>query len=133
MTIEQFIAQYNVRADVKPADRNPNVVADDWTRDASHYRIVLHAGPRQLTTYFSMGSAHTREPGAAEVLDSLASDASSVEYVRDFEQWADEIGYDPDSRKAFATFEVVRKQSAALKRLLGDDAYDELLNEVERS
>jgi hypothetical protein len=79
-----------------------------------------------------MGRAHTSEPTAADVLNSLASDAQNIEYVDGFEQWADELGYDPDSRKAFATFQTIRKQSLALQRLLGEGAYGELLNDVER-
>lgn len=131
MNTRQFVSAHNIRADVAFADSNPNMDADQWSRDANHWRVVLKMGRRQLTVPYSTGSA-LGEPDAADVLDTLASDAGTIEYVSGFEEWANELGFDPDSRKAERTFQVSRKQSLALKQFLGDELYGDLLNDTER-
>jgi hypothetical protein len=73
-----------------------------------------------------------RKPTAADILDCLASDCSGIDNARGFEDWASDYGYDTDSRKALATYEQCVKQAAELQRLLGRDAYNELLNQTER-
>ena len=109
------------------ADENPN--GPDWT-DATHYKVVLRCEGRQLTTYFSMGYAHTNEPSAADVLDCLASDSSAM--GESFEDWCRDLGESPDSRKAERTYNICRKQAEGLKRLLGKERFEALVYETER-
>lgn len=71
-------------------------------------------------------------PDAAGVLDCLASDCASVENVRSFEEWAEEFGYDTDSRRALETYRACERLNAALARFLGGSAYGVLLWETER-
>jgi hypothetical protein len=66
------------------------------------------------------------------VLDSLASDAAGYENSPDFGDWCGEYGYDEDSRKAERIFKDVERQSAKLKKFLGDDLYETLLWDTER-
>jgi hypothetical protein len=111
---------------------NPNMAADDgWKRSATHWKCTIRRGNKQLTTYFSQGSAHTKEPTLADILDCLASDAAGIDNARDFEDWCAELGYDPDSRKAEKTFKVCEKQAESLKRLFGED-FKTLLYETGR-
>lgn len=70
-------------------------------------------------------------PTASEVLDCLASDASSYDNTQDFEDWAGDYGYDTDSRKAEHTYRAIAEQAKAL-RVFVDADYDELLYNVER-
>lgn len=71
-------------------------------------------------------------PDLATVLDCLASDSSSYDNARDFDDWANDFGLDTDSRKAEATYRVCGEQAKRLRHLLGDEAYRELLERVER-
>ena len=77
-----------------------------------------------------MGRGLKREPDLMTVLDSLFSDASYDCYS--FEEFADNLGYDQDSRKAYRIWQAVKRQSAKFRRLLGDDfdalngAYEEI-------
>ena len=71
-------------------------------------------------------------PSIEDVLDCLASDASGFGNSRTFEEWADEYGYDSDSRKAEKTYNAVAENTKKLKNLLGHDLYEKLLFEVER-
>ena len=71
-------------------------------------------------------------PTADEVLDSLRSDAESVENCPLFEDWAGDMGYDTDSRKAERAFRACQEVRGKLMKLLGREAYDDLLANVER-
>jgi hypothetical protein len=86
-----------------------------------------------MTVYFSKGYGHHgAEPTVREVLDCLASDAATYDNAKDFEDWCAEFGFDSDSRKAERTWKVIGKQRQSLERLLGPEAFNGLLYDVER-
>lgn len=136
MDTTEFVEKYGIEMKCEKVPQNPHIEADDdWARQASHWfcRFSMPGyEDRDLTTYFSMGSALTGPPGVADVLDSLASDAASVADVMQFEDWAEDVGYDPDSRKAERTYNVIIDQAARLEKFLGSRPYEELLHETER-
>lgn len=74
----------------------------------------------------------TYKPDTVSVLGCLVSDASGIEFSPRFEDWATDLGYDTDSRKAYATFQTCLQQAAELRGFLGNAAFDELLNDTER-
>lgn len=92
---------------------------DGWEHNA--YRVTLRYQGRQMTTPYKTGLGWTNAPTAADVLESLLSDASSIENGNDFEDWASNYGFNPDSRKAEAIYKATVKQTNKLRRLLGDD------------
>jgi hypothetical protein len=57
-------------------------------------------------------------PTLADVLHCLILDSSALN--EDFENWCSELGYDTDSRKALATYELCRTQGKKVRALLGD-------------
>lgn len=134
----QFCRDRNIRiASCVRAERNPNSSESDWGRGAHHYLVTLARGKRAMAVPFSMGSGlrdsngAPRQPTAADVLDCLANDAASVDNARDFEDWASELGMDPDSR-AERTYRAVLEQRETLEDFLGEELYQELLYQVER-
>lgn len=72
--------------------------------------------------------AQPSPPTVADLLDCLASDASTYDNCRDFADWCNEFGYDEDSRTAERTYNAVAEQSRQLRRLLPADAYEALSN-----
>lgn len=130
MTIHARCKQLGIRAYSTLVNVNPN--NPEW-KEAHHYRVTLRRDRphRELTTYFSMGYAHSRKPEAADVLDSLANDAIGFENAKSFEDWCGELGFDTDSRKAERTFRIIEKQAKQLRRFLGDE-YDVILYQTER-
>lgn len=95
---------------------------DDWRGDrGSGWSVILSLGGRSMTTPFYMGSAHVGEPSLSGVLSSLVSDATSLYNARDFEEWASELGFDPDSRKAEKLFRRTLKQTQKLEKLVGGE------------
>src|SRR5215831_13835151 len=130
-TLQAFINQHRLRMTAEWADSNPHMT-DPWD-GATHWKCVLRKGRRRMTIYFSQGSAFSSEPDLKSVLDCIASDAAGIDNARSFENWADDYGYDIDSRKAEKTFKTCEKQAESLKTLLNNpDAYETLLYNTER-
>lgn len=133
-TTSEFISKHNITMTAVPIASNPNMT--DMPAGSRHWCCKLRRTTREgfasLDVPFSQGPALKDDPTAADVLDCLASDASGIENAEDFEDWASEYGYDPDSRKAEAIFNACKAQSGGLRRLLGEEAYQELLWETER-
>ena len=128
-TMTQFVNRNRIRINSEWADTNP--LNPDWT-EANHYKCVFRHGNRQMTVYFSKGYGLTGDPDAKEVLGCLAYDSASVENAQSFEDWAAELGYDEDSRKAERIFRGCERQAEKLKTFLGDELYETLLWETER-
>ena len=70
----------------------------------------------------SSGNAIT-PPGIDDILASLALDAGAVDYA-DFDQWASEYGYEPDSRKAFRTYKACLDVGLKLRAGLGETIFN---------
>jgi hypothetical protein len=125
-TYKQFVRENRIRIQNKWVDQNPN--NPDW-KDAYHYKTVLRRGNKQLTIYFSTGYGWSSEPEAQDVLSCLVSDSYGLD--QPFEDWASDLGYDPDSRKAEKIFNTCKKQTEKLKRFLGEKLFEEIRNDVE--
>lgn len=136
LTIHDFIAKHQIEMAMLKAFHNPSLMDNKWAKTARHWDCTItlvgfgHVEPMHV--YFSQGIGHAKSPTAADVLDCLASDAASIEAVHDFEGWADEMGFDKDSRAAERTYHAILDQRRALMALLGRAAYWELLNDIER-
>ena len=133
-TIAQRIREFGVRIEASHPKRVTD--ADGWEHDA--YRVRLSLEGRTMRLNYRKGIGHFGSPPQLdEVLDNLAADSSSVlngayNDVLEFEEWAAELGYDVDSRKAEATYKAVVKQAGQLYTLLGPERFDALLWDTER-
>lgn len=132
-TLADFIGEHSITMTVESADSNPHMENSD---NMDHWRckLVNRSRKTRMTLIFSKGMGHHgAEPRIEEVLDCLASDGSGVENSRgNFSEWCDEYGYDADSRRAERTFNATVKQTDKLRNLLGEEAFEELLWNVER-
>ena len=132
ITLDQFIAEHQLEMSIRAVKRNPNMQEQMPRNFECCITQVGRGNSTEMVVYFSQGSAHKKPPTLAEVLDCLASDASSVDNAYDFEDWASECGYNTDSRKAEAIYNVCKRQTQELKDLLGSNAYAQLLYDTER-
>ena len=159
-TIEQFIEDNNLSMRVRETFDNPDM-DNDRPETMDHFSILIEKpGNKAFHLFYSQGlglrkanfrSGYTQSdlsrmkypsdvrrvskvvcPKLADVLDCLASDASTVENCLSFDDFASEMGYDEDSRKAEKTFNKINEQVERLKTLLGEDAINELMYQVER-
>ncbi len=127
-TLAEFLARTGITADAQPAPSNPNADADHWAAEAQHWTVTLaQPGGRTLAVSFSQGSAHTKPPTAHDLLDCLAADAGTVADGQSFEDWAADLGYDTDSRRAERTYRAVVDQTARLRAFLSPEDFDALL------
>ena len=92
---------------------------DDWQRRANGYRCTLRYRGRRYAFDFWQGVGIGGDPTAEGCLDCLLSDAQAG--GQSFEEFCREFGYDPDSRKAEATWRECRRTAVGMRRLLGDD------------
>ena len=84
--------------------------ADGWEHYSYELRLHSEANGATLDTPWRAGLAHDpNNVKLADVLYSIVSDTSYADY--DFEEFASELGYDPDSRKAYAQWEAVQDQA----------------------
>lgn len=125
MTLNEFIAKWGIKLkEIEPVDENPNM---DTSAPMYHYRMTLSMGGRELSTFLSTGTGWEREPNAYDLLECLISDASGWDQSRSFEEWAEDYGYDTDSRKAERIYKTIGTEAMRLKEFLGE-AYSEALD-----
>ncbi|WP_016888676.1 hypothetical protein [Mycobacteroides abscessus] len=105
---------------------------DGWDHRA--YTVTLeNADGFRFTTPWRAGMAITTRPSAEEVADSLVSEVSAYRDAGSFESWADEFGYDSDSRKAEKLYNQVGAQVDGVVTLFGgSDKFDHVAHNVDR-
>ncbi len=133
-TMGEFVKKHDLRFTCRWVPSRPDGLMSDSPRhfNCRIYRGPIHPNSHSFGLYFSQGSAHTEFPTLVDVLDCVANDASGYDSTKDFEDWASDYEYDTDSRSAEKTYRAVKRQSEQLKRTLGEDAYAELLYDIER-
>lgn len=129
-TMQAFIAAHGITMETTMVDRNPHM--DDMPQGSTHWLCTITADGSTMEVHFSMGPAHCAEPELPEVLDCLASDATTVENAQTFLDWCAELGYDDDSRRAERTYRATVEQTEALRGLLGAKAVEWLMYDTER-
>lgn len=85
-----------------------------------HWKVSLRFEGRRLTVDFWQGLGNKDAPKAADVLECLLSDVTSYEYAGSFKSFAEEFGFDGDSRKAERIYKVCGKMAPKLRKLLGE-------------
>lgn len=160
-TIHDFIREMGLTMHCVQVDHNPNMDdsadMDHWfctimTPEGAQefepeadpmYRLSeqflsqagdIDAREGRLTLVFSMGRGHNgKAPELADVLDCIASDAATIENADSFEDWASDLCYDEDSRRAERTYNACREQAERLRRfIVSTSDYETLLYETER-
>lgn len=115
LSLKARIAEDRLKADVVMADiPNPTFPESDA------WRITLRGFRRKMLTPFWTGRGWSREPTIEDVPECLLSDAASIENARSFEDWASDMGFDTDSRKAKKTYHDAKAQTEKLRHFLGD-------------
>lgn len=88
---------------------------------------LLWKGGLTLSDVEELGTYFPEDPTAAEILSSLACDVRDIENGSSFETWANDLGYDPDSRKAEGIYRQCEKAYRELGSMLGRENLAELL------
>lgn len=128
-TMAMFCERQGIRCESEMIEGRPDGI--EICEGGYNWRVTLYRrGPRrQFSLYFYTGSAFDREPTATDVLGCLASDAASLDNALSFEDWAADLGYDPDSRRAERTYRLIVTQTERLRRFLGREYREALCAE----
>jgi len=131
MNITQFISKHGITSSSVPTLENPSMNSNT---PMNHFRVTLErrGTSEKFTLYFSMGTGLEGDPDTESVIDCLSSDSSSIENANSFEDFADELGYDPDSRRAEAIYHSCKAQATQFKAFLEPDLYEMLLWKVDK-
>lgn len=78
-----------------------------------------------LSWYFSKLKGKPYEPKLADVVYSLVSDAEALDYPT-FEDWANSLGFEPDSRKAETIYRACLEIGLKLRATLGENGLSSL-------
>ncbi len=119
--LETLCAKLGVKAVATEGAPDVDFEPNDWRATATGWTVKLRYGKTSLTVPFWQGSAHEKPPTAADVISCLLSDTVNVENARDFEEWARDLGFDTDSRKAKKTYNQCERIGRRVRALLGDD------------
>lgn len=125
--LERLVRRERIRITAELTDHNPDII--DPTPGSTHWRVTLRRidgalSSPPITLHYSQGPAIAGEPTAADVLYCMLSDAQSVA-DRTFEEWAGDMGWDSDSRKAERAYLACQGERVQLARLLPDALYRE--------
>lgn len=104
-------------------DGNPT----DWDKAASHWDCLVKRGACEIRIQYSQGSAHGETaPDLDDVMYSLLMDASYIACSDSFEEWAENMGMDTDSRKAEASYKACQKIALELSAMFTKAELNEL-------
>jgi hypothetical protein len=87
-----------------------------WAKDMNAYECILKRnGERMFATPFYQGKAHVESPKREDVLHAILADRSTLDYSRDFEDWANGLGYNVDSISDKKLFDLITEQTNKLE------------------
>lgn len=130
MKLSNFIRKYKLQVTCKPGPYRSG-----WMRGANYYRCQLRGPHGAFTVPFLTGSGWTQDPTTKDVVGSLQLDASFAAQAGSAEDMARDLGLDLSDRKqrlqAYNVYRSCEATCQKLRRVLGDDAYEQLLWSVE--
>ena len=134
-TIAEVIEGLNLTFDAIAIDKRPDGLMADMPTGSQHFKIKMRCGRDRMQVYWTQGPAIRENPTLEHVLDTIASDAASVDNAQDFAEWAFDLGYTTSAdllRKGRRIYGACVRQARSLKKLLGDSVYQALLWDCER-
>lgn len=96
------------------------VTGGTWEGATQWHAYIFYNGRTMWADYFT-GSAITETPTAADVVSSLILDAQTLEGIDNFEDWAEELGLNPDSISDRKTYKKALKNTKQLFNVFGSD------------
>lgn len=137
MNIEQYVKHNRITVEVVK-DRGAQVDDSGW--EHHHYKLMLVWNDGALsrkTPVFDWRQGYAIETvpqdTPAEVLDALVLDAACYLDAQDFEDFAESLGYDPDSRTAERVYMACGEVAKWLERFLGGRAeLERVMYRIER-
>lgn len=97
--------------------------------------VVIETEQGVVAKIVSWGAWPTKQkiapPDPIDVIAAVAQDGAAIDYAR-YEDWAEDMGIDPDSRKGEAIYRACLTQGLVLRVALGDAVFQELRELAQR-
>ena len=106
----------NIKLSLIRTDYTEEDYKDEWKKTANKYKARIIYNKKSMTISFYTGNGWKKDPELEDILGSILQDITYLDYG--FEDFASELGYDPDSRKAEKIYKEVQKQAKKINRLL---------------
>lgn len=108
------------KASVKELGNQKSIMRDEAIRYECEHGVKASVIARYpFPPSAEKGGANALKPELADVLHSLASDSDVLDYSN-FEEWAENFGYDPDSRKGEGVYRACLEIALKLRNVLGE-------------
>jgi hypothetical protein len=131
-TLEKFLYGNDVAMRCRPVAVNGDaaaLIAEPWAHQQYSCQLYRSNGHQPLTAIVGSDNG---APELRDVLDAVAAQAAVTDQAHGYEQWARDMGFDPDSRTGERVYRAARRQARLLRQLLGEDQYARLLWQTER-
>jgi hypothetical protein len=111
--LQHYLDSIGVTVDTTP---QYGVDAPKWAENMDAYECILKRnGERMFAVPFYQGAVHTQSPTIEDVLHALLADRGTLDYARDFEDWANGLGYNVDSISDKKLFDLITEQTNKLE------------------
>lgn len=119
-SVSEYLAKHNIHMEVEYLGEK--VDNEGWAHYA--YTVTFNSiGREAFSIPFNQGLAHTEEPSPTDVIYCLTLDLMSDE---PFEEWASNLGYNTDSRKAEAIYHKVKAQNKLVRAFFSEQELADL-------
>lgn len=124
-----FLEKTGLTMEADRIDGRPDLEGTGAThlKEAYHFKCTLYHGEKSAVFYWSQGHGLGTEPPTLERLFTAILDDARASF-EPFEQWAAELGFDPDSRKAEKIYDLCKENNRRLLELLGKELMGEALD-----
>lgn len=139
-TKDQRFSDYNLNWSVTIKKNGREIIASDYSAGmaycpsykASAYKSIDHVDAivyecEHGRRWRGMFARHTEAitPDPIQVFAAFCRDADAIDYAR-YEDWAADLGYDPDSRKGELVYRQCLSAALSLRAALGDTVLTEM-------
>lgn len=120
----------NIKLSLTRADYTGEDYKDEWKKTANKYKARITYNKKSITISFYTGSGWKKDPVLEDILGSILLDTTYLDYG--FENFANAMGYNSDSRKAEKIYKEIQKQAKKINRIFTKEEQEELLTYLEK-
>ncbi len=119
----------NIKLSLIRTDYTEDDYKDEWKKTANKYKARIIYNKKSMTIIYYTGSGWKKDPELEDILGSILQDTTYLDYG--FEDFANEMGYDSDSRTAEKIYKDIQKQAKKINRIFTKEEQEELLTYLE--
>lgn len=119
----------NIKLSLIRTDYTEEDYKDEWKKTSNKYKARITYNKKSMTIIYYTGSGWKKDPELEDILGSILQDTTYLDYG--FEDFANAMGYDSDSRTAEKIYKDIQKQAKKINRIFSKEEQEELLTYLE--